>query len=168
MPPSLFNSNKEFDALLESLRAWKKLKQTRGVEAETQMRVITALQQAVYGLTELNRFEGHTDIVWGVSFSPDGQLLTSGSRDQTIKLWSRDGKLIKTLNGHRAPVLSVHFSPDGQTLASASGDRTVILWDLHLDRLLLRGCNWVDDYLKHNRNVEERDRLLCEGISHRR
>jgi WD40 repeat protein len=30
---------------------------------------------------------GHTDSVWSVSFSPDGRLLASGSRDNTIKLW---------------------------------------------------------------------------------
>ncbi|WP_414564258.1 MULTISPECIES: hypothetical protein [unclassified Anabaena] len=125
---ALFNSNKEFDALLESLRAWRKLKQAKGVEAETQMRVVTALQQAVYGVTEVNRFEGHTDIVWGVSFSPDGQLLASGSRDQTVKLWRSDGNLLQELKGHTDAITSVSFSPDGQTLASASLDKTVHIW----------------------------------------
>jgi WD40 repeat protein len=85
-----------------------------------------------------------------------------------VKLWSREGKLIKTLNGHHGPVLSVSFSPDGQTLASASDDNTIILWNLDLDDLLLRGCNWVDDYLKHNRNIEARDHSLCNGISPKR
>jgi hypothetical protein len=47
----------------------------------------------------------------------------------------------------------------------ASDDTTIILWNLHLDHLLLRGCNWVNDYLKHNRNVEESDRFLGDDIS---
>ncbi|MBC1276016.1 hypothetical protein GNF10_08435 [Nostoc sp. UCD121] len=125
---ALFASNKEFDALLESLRAWRELKHADGVQPDTRMRVITALQQAVYGVTEVNRLEGHTDIVWGVTFSPDGQTLASGSRDQTVKIWHPDGTLLQTLKGHTDAVTCVSFSPDGQTLASASLDKTVQIW----------------------------------------
>ena len=31
--------------------------------------------------------KGHADVVWSVSFSPDGTLLASGSLDGTLKLW---------------------------------------------------------------------------------
>ncbi|MEA5603092.1 eIF2A-related protein [Nostoc sp. UHCC 0252] len=129
---ALFASNKEFDALLESLRAWRGLKQADGVQSDTRMRVITALQQAVYGVTEVNRLEGHTDIVWGVTFSPDGQTLASGSRDQTVKIWHPDGTLLQTLKGNTDAVTSLSFSPDGQTLASASLDKTVQIWHKNL------------------------------------
>ncbi|MDZ8188833.1 MAG: hypothetical protein RMX96_28770 [Nostoc sp. ChiSLP02] len=125
---ALFASNKEFDALLESLRAWKRLKKVEAVQTDTRMRVVTALQQAVYGVTEVNRLQGHTDSVWGVSFSPNGQMLASGSRDKTVKLWRPDGTLLQTLTGHTEAVSAISFSPDGQTLASASLDKTVQIW----------------------------------------
>ncbi|MBE9213465.1 hypothetical protein IQ247_12435 [Plectonema cf. radiosum LEGE 06105] len=125
---ALFASNKEFDALVESLRAWRKLKRGYGIKPDTRMRVVTALQQAVYGVTEVNRLEGHGDIVWDVIFSPDGELLASGSRDKTVKIWHTDGKLLQTLQGHEESITSLAFSPDGGLLASASRDKTVKIW----------------------------------------
>ena len=32
--------------------------------------------------------KGHTRSVWSVAFSPDGQRIASGSRDNTIKVWT--------------------------------------------------------------------------------
>ena len=75
--------------------------------------------------------EGHSGVVWSVAFSPDGQTLTSGSSDGTIKLWeSASGTEKATLRGHLMPVSCVAYSPDGQTLASGSLDQTLKLWDL--------------------------------------
>ncbi|MEM6754399.1 MAG: hypothetical protein AAF630_15680, partial [Cyanobacteria bacterium P01_C01_bin.38] len=125
---ALFASNKEFDALVESLRAWRKLKSGHGIQPDTKMRVITALQQAVYGVTEVNRLESHQDIVWDVSFSPDGKLLASGSRDKSVKIWRTNGSLLQTLKAHDESITSLTFSPDGSLLASASRDNTVKIW----------------------------------------
>jgi WD40 repeat protein/tetratricopeptide (TPR) repeat protein len=125
---ALFASSKEFDALIESLRAWRRLKQSSSVQGDTKARVVTALQQAVYGVKEINRLEGHTDVLWGVAYSPDGKLIASGSTDRTIKIWRPDGTLVQTLDGHEFAVTSLAFSPDGKTLVSASLDNTVKLW----------------------------------------
>ncbi len=127
----LSNSNQEFNALLDSLRAVIKLQRApRQVKTDTriQAEVVTALREAVYGVREKNRLEGHKEGVYGVSFSPDGQTLASASADNTIKLWSLDGRLLRTLEGHSKAVKSVSFSPNGQTLVSASEDGTVKLW----------------------------------------
>jgi len=61
----------------------------------------------------------------------DGQILASGSVDDTVRLWRvSDGFLLFTLQGHSGPVGGVAFSPDGRILASASSDGTIRLWGI--------------------------------------
>lgn len=115
----------------------------------------------------IKTFIAHNDEVANVSFSPDGQIIASGDSSGSIKLWKPDGSLITTLTGHKYVVTSLSFSPDGKTLASASRDKTVILWNLNLDDLLMRGCNWLHDYLKNpNNGMSENDpnRHVCDDI----
>jgi predicted NACHT family NTPase len=72
---------------------------------------------------------GHTQQVYAVAWSGDGQILASGSGDHTVKFWDiRTGQCLKTSIGHENWVYAVAFSPDGQILASGSGDHTVKLW----------------------------------------
>jgi len=50
---------------------------------------------------EIRTFEGHTDWVTSVAFSPDGKYILSGSWDTTLKLWDIEtGRLIRTFGGY--------------------------------------------------------------------
>ena len=81
----------------------------------------------------LETFRGHTYRVNSVVFSPDGEMIASGSRDKTIGLWELDGTLIHKLETHADAINSIAFSPNGSALASASDDKTIIVWGVILD-----------------------------------
>ncbi|MEH1948207.1 MAG: NB-ARC domain-containing protein [Nostoc sp.] len=80
---------------------------------------------------------GHTAWVQSLRFSPDGDILASGSNDQTVKLWNvKTGQCLLTLRGHTSWVQSLGFSPDGGILASGSNDQTVKLWNVKTGQCL--------------------------------
>ena len=67
-----------------------------------------------------------------VTFNSDANVLASGHKNGSIRLWTIDsGKSIQTLSGHAGAVSSIAFSPDGHTIASTSKDATVRLWDVN-------------------------------------
>jgi WD40 repeat protein/tRNA A-37 threonylcarbamoyl transferase component Bud32 len=80
---------------------------------------------------------GHTDTIWAVAISPDGQTLASASFDRTIKFWNlATGELLQTVNAHLDAVRAIAYSPDGKNLASGSGDKTIRIWDLQTQTLV--------------------------------
>ncbi len=73
---------------------------------------------------------GHSDTVYGLSFSPDNKMIATCSADKFIKTWELpSGKFVKSFEGHTHHVLDVGWQADGKMLASAGGDNTVKIWD---------------------------------------
>ncbi|KAB8331275.1 hypothetical protein SD80_025530, partial [Scytonema tolypothrichoides VB-61278] len=110
---------------------------------------------------------GHTNSVYGVSFSTDGKILATASRDNTVKLWDTATlKEIKTLSGHTNSVNGISFSPDGKILATASDDNTVRLWKWDYDNLLREGCVFMDEYFKTNPDDTDAEiSNMCRAVS---
>ncbi|MBW4663436.1 MAG: serine/threonine protein kinase [Chroococcus sp. CMT-3BRIN-NPC107] len=91
----------------------------------------------VNNITLAKTLESHSQSVWTTAISANGQVLASGSQDNTIKVWNTlTGELQRTLLGHKDTVRTLAVSADGQTLASGSGDTTIKLWDLSRGELI--------------------------------
>jgi WD40 repeat protein len=85
---------------------------------------------------------GHSRTINCISFSVDGELLVSGSDDQTVKLWSTargQEKPIHTFRGHLDAVGCIAFfsSSGKKIIASGSHDNTVRLWNAETSILKL-------------------------------
>jgi len=64
--------------------------------------------------------KGHHDRVLSVSFSPDGRLVATASRDKDVRIWdAASGNPIRTLP-HNSPIRDAEFSPDGRWLITAA------------------------------------------------
>ncbi|MFN0055936.1 MAG: c-type cytochrome domain-containing protein [Planctomycetales bacterium] len=73
----------------------------------------------------------HSDTVFGVEFSRDGQFLLTGAADKFVKIHEvATGKLLKAFEGHTNHVLDVAWRYDGKQIASAGADNAIKVWSV--------------------------------------
>ena len=129
----LSNEKNQLGVLENSIKIGRDSLKSTALPVDTRNQIAERLRQAVSGVQERNRFEQHDKSVLDVAVSPDGNSVASASADKTVKLWSKEGKLLKTFK-HADIVTSVSFSPDGKTIATGSADRTIRIWQVDNDK----------------------------------
>ncbi len=75
----------------------------------------------------LQVFEGHTDLITTLAFSPDGSTVLSGSQDMTIRLWDINGHIQTVFHDHPSVISSAIFSDNGNLIVS-SCKTNVLVW----------------------------------------
>jgi hypothetical protein len=74
-------------------------------------------------------FTGHSDWVRAADFSPNGELVVTGSLDRKAIVWSaRTGEVVTTFTGHSDRVRAAGFSPNGELVVTGSNDGKAIVW----------------------------------------
>ncbi len=122
-------SSLRVDPELSLLLALQAVKNTNPPQGDA----VDALHRALPSVRLLHTLRGHTDRVYAVSYSPDGSLIASASRDGTIKVWDGRGKSETPLHdfavGASRSANNVVFSPDGKYMAGVDSQGTIFLWD---------------------------------------
>lgn len=99
----------------------------------TRLAVASSIGVSLYDVRtghETALITGHTETVTHVAFSPDGKILASSARDETIRLWHTEtGESLLSLSN---PINPIHlkFSADGKTLIGKDWKGTVSFWDI--------------------------------------
>jgi polar amino acid transport system permease protein len=73
---------------------------------------------------------GHEKAVTALAFSPDGELLVSGSADKTLTFWDLENGQDKDWGGegHFAAITKLVFNPEGGSVMSGCADKKAKIW----------------------------------------
>jgi WD40 repeat protein len=106
----------------------------------TEIATTNDLDVLMFDLNNLDKkmiFRGHEECPSCLEFSPNSELLASGSDDNTVRIWRLpdeliDGNIDETpefvLKDHASGITCIAFTSDSAVIASGSFDGTVIFW----------------------------------------
>ena len=111
-------------------------------------------EPVTYGPETSLRLVGRRDLIHDVAWSPVGNVLATGSGDESTRLWDpADGRLISVLPD-AGPACRVAWSPDGGRIATSGHGARLAVHDVETARtlaafeapyLLVRGATWSPD-----------------------
>jgi WD40 repeat protein len=86
----------------------------------------------------VSKFIGHTQTIWSMHFSHDGQTLVSGGEDRSVRFWNLETEESHLLfEDHPGGwIWSIAVSPDDHTLAVGDESGTITVWDIQTKNCL--------------------------------
>lgn len=78
---------------------------------------------------ERQRWQAHDHQTRSVAIRPDGQQIASTSRDRSVKIWDRQGNLLRTMTVHNSSVEAVAYNRTGTLLATCEYGGLIMIWD---------------------------------------
>ncbi|HZU00726.1 MAG TPA: serine/threonine-protein kinase [Ktedonobacteraceae bacterium] len=106
--------------------------------------------------TVLSSYRGHSRLILGVAWSPDGTRIVSGASDGTVHLWdvatAHNMLIWRHPSKFYAWTCALAWSPDGAYIACGSDDRTVRVWQVEASEVVaMKHCciyrghaNWIN------------------------
>jgi len=110
----------------------------------------------------VREFSAHTNSVFALRYSSDGQMLLSGSRDARLKAWNvaENYALMREIAAHLFAINDIRFSPDGKHFVTCSMDKSVKVWRTN-DLTLLK----VIDKARHAGHGTSVNKLLWSSYN---
>lgn len=87
----------------------------------------------------VSTFDGHTQEVCGLKWSPNNEYLASGSNDNTVRIWKAGSPISRQLSGHESAVKALDWCPWKLNVLCTGGgtkDKTIRFWDVDSGRTL--------------------------------
>ncbi len=105
--------------------------------------------------------DGHTDSVFSLAITPNGEYIVSGGGDKTIKLWDiNSGKCIKTLDGHSENVSKLE---DGAYFYTIKDGSTITMFE---NGYFNASKENIDKFIRINDTPLSSRKLTKEEIEH--
>ncbi|XP_061609355.1 WD repeat, SAM and U-box domain-containing protein 1 [Phyllopteryx taeniolatus] len=100
-----------------------------GQDSHVKIWAMTKLSSGAFRMQLLHTLTGQSAPVLSCAYSPDGQMLVSGSVDKTVTVYdAKNAELLYMLNQHERYVTACSFSPTSPLIATGSMDKTVNIW----------------------------------------
>ena len=101
--------------------------------------------------------ESHTNSVFSLCYSPNGNYLLSGGRDAILKVWDvkNNYQLLLEIPAHTLQIKCIAYNPTGNLFATVSMDKTIKIWDADNFELLK-----VIDHPRNGSHINSVNKLI--------